>query len=514
MAPPYQSVSNEQILRLRAARRAAKTKLDYFAALLNPLLIMVLIGSLIFYLIQIFYREEAGDSLRWVMFWFVIAIVLVSRIGIEQSSGFACLYGAVLAVVTWMYMGMHHETIYLETALLAIVWWSAHRLVTDGTLFDDEPKPPPPSWRRPSKPLKQSLRLPHAPSRWVLYFSLAAVPLFGLGQLVKRLPGSPNPDSGFGLLIVYLSAAGGLLLSTSFLNMRRFLRLKKLRMPGGVASHWLLSGCWITVAVLLLAWAVPRPGAVTAWHYLGRQADQMLGKASDSALSSQPSGTDSGRDGEASDGQAEADRETQTGDTRSNAPAGTASQTANSGQEGGEVAGSPASNGGNRKAPSPAWLKNFLTVIVLVALATIIFRNRRALKELLGALGETLSAWFRRPPAPQPKPTLTIDPVRQSPFVNCRHDPFTTGQAENWSYETLLTFSYEALQTWAVDMGHPKAPELTPLERCRLLAQLYPELSSCLLPLGEQYSLLAYGSRSPQVRNTLFLRKLWQVMAS
>ena len=60
---------------------------------LSPALIMMLVGSLCFFLIEVFYRGKMEGSVRWVMFWFVVGIVLVGRIAIEKSSEYAALYG-------------------------------------------------------------------------------------------------------------------------------------------------------------------------------------------------------------------------------------------------------------------------------------------------------------------------------------------------------------------------------------------------------------------------------------
>ena len=75
-----------------------KTLADYLVVAISPVLIMLLVGSLSFFLIRVFYRGELAGNVRWVIFWFVIAVVLVARIGIEQGSGHATLYGLALAV--------------------------------------------------------------------------------------------------------------------------------------------------------------------------------------------------------------------------------------------------------------------------------------------------------------------------------------------------------------------------------------------------------------------------------
>ena len=82
--------------------KPAKTAADYLVIGVSPVLIMLLVGSLSYFLIEVFFRGEAIGSVRWVMFWFVMAVVLVSRIGIEEGVGKAAVYGLALAAATWL----------------------------------------------------------------------------------------------------------------------------------------------------------------------------------------------------------------------------------------------------------------------------------------------------------------------------------------------------------------------------------------------------------------------------
>jgi hypothetical protein len=78
------------------------TLADYVVVALSPALIMALVGSLVFFLAELLYVGQYGDSLRWVLFFFVFGAVLVARVsmsaGIADRAG---LYGAVLALVSW-----------------------------------------------------------------------------------------------------------------------------------------------------------------------------------------------------------------------------------------------------------------------------------------------------------------------------------------------------------------------------------------------------------------------------
>src|ERR1035441_2968519 len=118
--------------------KPAKTLADYMVIGISPVLIMLLVGSLSFFLIQVFYRGEAVQSVRWVVFWFVMAVVLVSRIGIEQGTGQAAVYGLALAAATWLYLIRIHPAFILGMILLGVVWWCAHKLTWDCTLIDED----------------------------------------------------------------------------------------------------------------------------------------------------------------------------------------------------------------------------------------------------------------------------------------------------------------------------------------------------------------------------------------
>jgi hypothetical protein len=302
--------------------KPVKTAADYMAVAVCPALIMVLVGSLVFFLIQIGYSGDWIGRLRWTLFWFVFAMVLVSRIAIEQSAGAAFLYGLALAFATSVMLTQYLGFLWGVWLLLALIWWTCTKIVWDCTFIDDDqdasgqgllqisrldrwthsqlakvravpPSPPDsttsghqasPSLDSPSalgnplprrlapqssirsfhsrRPAPRSARRPqelHAPGLWVLYFSLAAVPVFGLGELLLDSKDSGARRFCFVLLFAYLSAALCLLLLTSFLGLRRYLRQRYLVMPPAMAGSWVSTGLALVVGVMLLALLLPRP---------------------------------------------------------------------------------------------------------------------------------------------------------------------------------------------------------------------------------------------------------------
>src|ERR1700761_2581139 len=111
--------------------KPTKTLADYLVIAVSPVLIMVMVHSLCFFLVDIFYRGEAIGGVRWVLFWFVLAVVLIARIGIEQDAGHALVYGVFLAMVTWIYLATIQPNVIFGAILLAIVWFTAHQLTVN-----------------------------------------------------------------------------------------------------------------------------------------------------------------------------------------------------------------------------------------------------------------------------------------------------------------------------------------------------------------------------------------------
>jgi hypothetical protein len=181
----------------------------------------------------------------------------------------------------------------IDLGLIGVTWWCAHRLTWDCTLIDDtvdasgagllqvagleqasgtsQAAPVDKSaekepgligwWERYCHYRSEKRRQPHAPGVWVVYFSLAALPIFGLGQ--SRIP----PDDVarrqyvFWLMIVYVGSGLGLLLTTCFLGLRRYLRQRRLQMPVAMTGAWLMVGGFLVAAFLVAGALLPRPNA-------------------------------------------------------------------------------------------------------------------------------------------------------------------------------------------------------------------------------------------------------------
>lgn len=529
-----------------------KTLADYMVIGISPVLIMLLVGSLSFFLVQVFYRGEAVGSVRWVVFWFVLAVVLVSRIGIEQGAGHAAVYGLALAGATWIYLVQIHPAYLLGVMLLGTVWWCAHKLTWDCTLIDDDEdasgsgllqtageirklKPEEAASVPVAKKTaagsgfkydRKRRAVPHPPGLWVVYFSLVALPLFGIGQML--LPGGDTASrkAGFAFLFVYLAAAVGLLLTTSFLGLRRYLRQRYLKMPGGIALGWLKFGAGVAGLVLAAALLLPRPGVNDAWQTLRYQLDYQLRRASEYATRIGPHGAGRGRAG-APTQKSDASKEqlpaspTQAGQT-SAANNRQQSQTPAGQKEGVQKQASP------RESTSPTltgavarlyrWFRALLFLAVIILAGWWLIRRRDLILQMARSIIAAVAQFFRDlfQLGRRVKSSLVKGKVRTPgprPFA-AYPSPFLTGKDGSWSAEQLIFYSYEALQAWAVEQGIQSRPEQTAREFCCLLGETFPDAASELNRLSFLYGHAAYGSALPTGCDLAPVKKLWDYLSA
>lgn len=309
--------------------RLQKTLADYAVIAISPALIMVLIGSLVFFLVEAFYQGQYEARVRWIFGCFVFAAVLISRISIEEGREHAALFAIPLAIVMLLAVSKFLAMGLLAgIVLIALILWSADKLTWDCTVVDehkdasgegllqtvglDRPGEPqtgevgepadldldatssrqlPPAESRWARFL-QKRRQTHAPGVWVVYLSLAALPLFGIGQRFIPASDLEARRSAFWLLCYFAASALGLLLTSSFLGLRRYLRQRRLEMPLEMAGVWLGTGAAMIAVLLVLCTALPRPHP----EYSITHARWQVGSAADVQASRHGAGQDGARD--------------------------------------------------------------------------------------------------------------------------------------------------------------------------------------------------------------------------
>ncbi|MFK7770332.1 MAG: hypothetical protein AB8B55_24185 [Mariniblastus sp.] len=300
-------------------RMADKSFNRVLMQVVGPVLIILMIGALVYFLIEVFYRGPHAARLCWVFGLFTSAAVLVSRISVEEGMERAALFGFALAgatfVVTLQLVDFDYGALSVLKPVvvlffIAIVMWSANRLTWDCTVIDEsrdvssigilelvkrkfqalkKKKPKRPSDRAPAADSNSDTATKHdasssaestpeqsaasrflflffansktknSPGLWIFYFALAAFPIFGFGQWFARA------DEGWGyrwiffLFAIYLGAALGLLMMTSLLGLERYLNKRGAEMPAPISRSWMIVGTLFAIGVMLVMLVVPSP---------------------------------------------------------------------------------------------------------------------------------------------------------------------------------------------------------------------------------------------------------------
>jgi len=325
------------------ANKPRPTLADYTAIAFSPLLIMAQIGSLVFFLVAVLYAGDFTDRLRYVLFFCVFGMVLVARISMEFGiSDRAPMYGLILALATWIGLGQFVDypaglgamSWLINAGLIALIWWSSYRLTYDCTYIDERAEttgtgllqaagldggqgqetsePPAPveekgkrrknkaatsGWWERFQRQREERKKTRPPGVWVVYFSLAALPIFGLGQALIPTEEVEQRRYTFWLMGIYVASGLGLLVTTAFLGLRRYLRQRNLEMPEKMTVAWLTAGGALIVGFLVVGALLPRPEAEYSLLDLA-PAKSKDRDASDYAMKDGEPGKGEGRPGE------------------------------------------------------------------------------------------------------------------------------------------------------------------------------------------------------------------------
>ncbi|MCI0456057.1 MAG: DUF4129 domain-containing protein [Gemmataceae bacterium] len=580
-----------------AAERPQKTLADYVAIAISPVLIMALVGSLVFFLLEVLYVGQYHGRLQWVLFFFVFGAVLIARVSMTSDiANRAGMYGFTLGLLVWIALLVYVEYPpgsrfanvgwLINLALIAIIWWSAHRLTWDCTLIDDtkdasgagllqaasleQPTPPAPApqetpkedgkrkkepqglagwWHRYRRYREEQGQRPHSPGVWVVYFSLAALPLFGLGQMLisanttRTAAQKASAQSySFTLMVIYVASGMGLLLTTSFLNLRRYLRQRGVHMPAAVTSAWLLIGALLIVALLSVGAFLPRPsGDFQGFlEWTGVRSPQR--KASSQARDGDGTGKDKGRG--AADKQKDKDSKGSGRDAKGKEEGGEGSDKGKSddkkgggeksGRDKGEKGDGEGEGGqdGEQRADDSSFpdlrlsdeaanvLKWIVIILAVLVVLYFLFRSglrwlanftdwARRLLEALRAFWEGL--WGGGKSAGQTGAAETVKARPPKPFAAYR-DPFGRGAADDMTPAELVQYSFEALEAWARERHLKRQVSETALEFSERVGDEFPVLEEDARRLALLYAGLAYAGGSFPAEGRAELRRFWQIL--
>lgn len=547
-------------------RGPGKTLVDWLALGIGPVLIMGMTGSLVFFLAQVGYRGSFSGQVHWTLFWFTVASVLVCRISIEQGASHGSLYGLALGVATAIRMIGFLGAPLGALLLLGVIWWCASKLTRDCTVIeDDEDASGEGLLRRAgfeeagaeagaagtgnaAEPVASdagAARRAHAPGLWVIYVALGALPVFGVGQWMIPVTDVEGRFQGFMLTFVFVASALALLLTSSFLGIRRYLRQRHLAMPLPMARSWIGRGTTLLGAVLFLALFLPRPRGWDTLAGLGLGLRDRTQEASSRAWmegqAAEGPGREMGTPGQDVAGGTRPGRETPGGQESAFAvDAGETARSEKGGRSTGGMAGTRGSRGATagregaggqfggafERAPSAEARRGGEPSPTRPASAPPVSRPSldflailRVLSWFFGlGLGAYLLVRFGRGwlvalrksmPARRPQVAkLGGEPVPALRFPGFA-DPFGTGGAEGMSPGQLAVYTFAALEAWAADAGRERGEEETPMEFGEALVRRHPEWHAELRGTVRVYASVVYGGRTPSAESVELLRRLW-----
>lgn len=606
-----------------AIKREPPTAGDIIVAALSPILIMGLVGSLVFFLAEVFYAGRYEGRLLYTLFFFVAGAVLVGRIAVAVDRARAWLYGGALALVTFVALRMWVEypadsamapfKDLINVILIGVVWWSSNRLVWDCTFIDDkrrgsgkgllaaagwEKRPGirpdvvedieedesryEPGWQgwyeRFDQWQKSRAKKPHTPGLTVVYFSLAALPIFGLGQALIPSDDPARRAFTFRLAAMYVGSGLGLLLTTSFLGLRRYLRQRKMKMPIAMTATWMGLGAVLIVGFLVVGALLPRPYSESPMWNPSR-AITTKRDASRYAANRDSGGKGEGRSGERAtkgDGDAtgkggEPGAKSKSGEAKSGSSDKKGDQGGGNEKSGGDKSGGDKSNNddtskanqpknkegregtesgreatadqkqasknnqnsaerfqqssvGNAISKIADVLKWIVFVVLGLLVLFVVFRHGLQFlsnfmpwaKNLLAAIDAWLKGLFgsREKVVKEAMATSTAPAVEARAPFAVYSNPFSDGSAGGRSPEELVRYSFQAFEAWAGDREMPRSDDETPLEFAARIGDQYVYLRPPARNLALLVARMAYANGNLPANCRETLAEFWERLIS
>ncbi len=622
-----------------ATSRESPTITDYVVTALSPVLIMLMVGSLVFFLVEVLYAGKYSGKLLYTLFFFVLGAVLVARIAIESDASRASLYGLVLGVATYIALLTYVEYPgggwlasfgwLVNLGLMLLIWWSAHKLTWDCTHIDEKRKgagrgllsatglesdtatsrPPAPrieptprtdrtnatttkarrgkgkkkkaqpesrlwDWiDRYKKYRTDQQKSGHTPGVWVIYFALAALPLFALGQSLIDPGDDKRRQATFLQMLVYVGSALALLVTTSLLGLRRYLRQRKASIPGAMTASWLGLGALMIAVFLTLGAFLPRPHSEVPWFGITRagksdreasrysiskstagKGDGAGGektKAGDGTGSAKGGKAGGGRKGEKGSGgkgqegkggsgksgngkngkgkdSSKGGKESDSGDTKDGKSEDEQSNSSGQEQEQAEEdANNSDSSRGSRSTSLQLggalekilsglkWIV-FAIVACLIVIAVIlaVLRYLAPFTQWAQRLLDAIRNWWANLWGGGTRSTRAAVATEvlgpvRPPPFHQFSNPFTDGSADHRDLSDLVAYTFLALDSWAWDRDRGRNPNDTPLEFLTQLGQEFPDLDEVFLNFGRVYARVTYSTAEPPANTLAVLEQTW-----
>ena len=607
---------------------------DWVMIAIGPALIMLMVGSLVFFLIEVLYEGQYSDRLLYTMYFFVFASVLLARLSIEEGYARAALYAIALGAVTYFAIQMFVESpnalmrtfsSFISIGLIVLIYWATNKLTWDCTHIDEDRKSSGRGvlaaagldaeaakenpqqqkeddeaiaadkkddkleakqrkkdtagtlgwmdrWYRYKEAQKKK---PHTPGTWVVYFSLAALPLFGLGQSLISPDDAERRRATFMQMTVYVGSGLGLLVTTSLLGLRKYLRERGARIPNAMTFGWLGLGAGLIVMFLVVGAVLPRPHSETPLINISRASKEEMqasknamakggstGKgegtagqktegdknAKQSGESKEKGGADGkkgdgggkgkddggkGKDGEKK-GEAKGDSKDKDGKQQNGKP----ENNKNDGEKkDGERKDSDKKDGDKKddakssssESPPPpsqifsqiaAFVKWVVWIVIVIAVIVgLVYFFLKFLapftawaKNLLDWLKSLFAKKNRKAKAEDGEEIAAEKAIERPPPFSEFPNPFADGSAKKKSLISLVEYSFAAMDSWAWDRETGRTPDETQNEFAARIGEEYPDLDEVGRKLANLYVRVLYSGEALPVESLATLIEFWRTI--
>ncbi len=269
--------------------RPVSLDFDWLTEIAIPLGVFGLLGSLVYYLIEVRTVLSGGASvgpLRWVVVWFLLATIGIARIRTKYGgAAIAGYYSALLAgsigLFVWVYTGQlgpmyggaadRTTALIFNWAMVGLIWWAATAVTREATLEENvetqlegglwsllaDEWQYPDQEDKPEAPVDSAQVRPRHPGRLVLWVSLAALLLFAVGQ---RTVGAEREHArmAFICMSLYVLFALLLLALTNLSALRMSVRRRGISLSPAVTPAWIVASTAIVAAIVIFAAVMPR----------------------------------------------------------------------------------------------------------------------------------------------------------------------------------------------------------------------------------------------------------------
>ncbi len=615
------------------AERQAPTLVDWVVIALSPALVMLMVGSLVFFLAEVLYAGQYSERLLYSLFFFVIGAVLIARISIEQGAMKARMYGLGLGIVTMLALqafvsypdGSKALAPFINVFLISVVWWSANKLTWDCTHLDEDRKS---SGRgilvaagldgpaaanaaesrakekqgeidtdsvaadkaeakkrkkdsvgvlgwmaRWNRFREQQRKKPHTPGTWIVYFSLAAFPIFGLGQSLIPVDDAARRRATFLQMAVYVGSGLMLLVTTSLLGLRKYLRERNAKIPAKMTMGWLGMGAALIVLFLAVGAVLPRPHSETplvnlpqagkedrkASKYAMKTDDGAAGKGEGKGGQKQEAGADakqSGKNGEkggnagekgdgggkgkdkggknqdGKDGDQQAKNAEQKGDNAdkggqkdNKAEGDKAADAKDKAEERDRSDSDNRSQSGVSKAMEAIgsllkWVVRIvIAVLVIVGLFIFFLKYLAPFTAWAQGLLDWLRGLFARKERVRvgnsADEEVAAEVEERPPPFHDFPNPFDDGSAKRMTLAQLIAYTFAAFESWAWEQGLVRTPDETPNEFAARIGEAFEELDAGGKKLANLYGRALYSTGTlPAMDAIMVLQAFWRAVES